>query len=42
VQMEPMKAVQTDNRLKDDKGTVKQTYGSVKLDQLANGKWWWD
>jgi hypothetical protein len=42
VQMEPLRAVQEDNRLKDDKGTVKQAHGSVKLDGLAQGQWWWD
>jgi hypothetical protein len=42
VQMEPLKAVQSENRLKDDKGTVKQAHGSVKLDNLAKGQWWWD
>lgn len=42
VQMEPMKAVQTENRLKDEKGSVKQAHGSVKLDGLAKGQWWWD
>ena len=26
----------------DEKGTVKQAHGSVKLDQLAKGQWWWD
>ena len=30
------------NRLKDDKGTVKQAHESVKLDHLAKGQWWWD
>jgi hypothetical protein len=42
VQMEPLRAVQSDVRLKDTKGAVKQAHGSVKLDQLANGQWWWD
>jgi hypothetical protein len=42
VQMEPLRAVQAENRLKDDKGTVKQAHGSVKLDNLAKGQWWWD
>ena len=42
VQMEPLRAVQSDNRLKDDKGTVKQAHGNVKLDHLAKGQWWWD
>ena len=38
--MEPHKAVQ--NRLADDKGTVKQAHQSVKLNSLAKGQWWWD
>jgi hypothetical protein len=42
VQMEPLKAVQSDSRLKDDKGTVKHAHESVKLDGLAKGQWWWD
>jgi len=42
VQMEPMRAVQSDNRLKDEKGTVKQAHDSVKLENLAKGQWWWD
>ena len=42
VEMEPLRAVQTENRLKDEKGTVKQAHHSVKLDQLAKGQWWWD
>jgi hypothetical protein len=42
VQMEPMRAVQQDVRLKDEKGTVKQAHGGVKLDGLAKGQWWWD
>jgi Protein of unknown function (DUF1598) len=42
VQMEPLRAVQQDNRLKDEKGTVKQAHGSVKMDGLAKGQWWWD
>jgi hypothetical protein len=42
VQLEPLQAVQPANRLKDDKGTVKQARAEVKLDHLANGQWWWD
>ena len=42
VQMEPLRAVQHESRLKDEKGTVKQAHGSVKLDGLAKGQWWWD
>jgi len=42
VQMEPLRAVQSENRLKDDKGTVKQAHGSVKLEHLTKGQWWWD
>ena len=42
VQMGPTRALQTDVRLKDDKGTVKQAHDSVKLDNLAQGQWWWD
>jgi hypothetical protein len=42
VEMEPLRAVQTENRLKDEKGTVKQAHESVKLDNLAKGQWWWD
>jgi hypothetical protein len=42
VQMEPVRALQAENRLKDEKGTVKQARDSVKLDSLAAGQWWWD
>jgi hypothetical protein len=42
VEMEPLRPVQTENRLKDEKGTVKQAHESVKLDNLAKGQWWWD
>jgi hypothetical protein len=42
VEMEPLIAVQPDHRLKDDKGTVKQAHGSVKVESLAKGQWWWD
>jgi hypothetical protein len=42
VQMEPMRAVQSENRLKDDKGTVKQAHDGLKLENLAKGQWWWD
>jgi hypothetical protein len=42
VQMEPMRAVQTENRLKDEKGTVKQAHDNIKLENLAQGQWWWD
>jgi Protein of unknown function (DUF1598) len=42
VQMEPVRAIQPENRLTDEKGTVKQAYGSIKLDGLAKGQWWWD
>jgi hypothetical protein len=42
VQMEPTRALATDVRLKDDKGTVKQAHDSIKLDSLAQGQWWWD
>jgi hypothetical protein len=42
VEMEPLRAVQSENRLKDEKGAVKQAHESVKLDHLAKGQWWWD
>ncbi len=42
VQMQPMQAVQESHRLKDEKGTVKQTHDGIKLDNLADGQWWWD
>jgi hypothetical protein len=42
VEIEPLRAVQVDNRLKDEKGMVKQAHESVKLDHLAKGQWWWD
>jgi hypothetical protein len=42
VSMEPTRAVQTDHRLKDDKGAVKQAHDSIKPDALAQGQWWWD
>jgi hypothetical protein len=42
VQMSPLEAIKAENRLKDEKGTVKQTYGGVKLSGLAQGQWWWD
>jgi len=42
VEIEPLRAVQSENRLKDDKGTVKQARESVSLDHLATGQWWWD
>lgn len=42
VQMEPMEAVKESTRLKDDKGSVKQTHDGVKLENLAKGQWWWD
>jgi hypothetical protein len=40
--VEPTRALQPDVRLKDDKGTVRQAYDSVKLTDLAQGQWWWD
>jgi hypothetical protein len=42
VQMEPLRAVQSENRLKDEKGAVKHAHESVKLEHLAKGQWWWD
>jgi len=42
VQMEPTLAVKTENRLKDEKGSVKQAHDGVKLSGLAKGQWWWD
>jgi hypothetical protein len=42
VEVEPLKAVQSENRLKDEKGAVKQAHQSVKLSALAQGQWWWD
>jgi hypothetical protein len=42
VQMEPLRAVAADNRLKDDKGTVKKTHDAIKPDAIAQGQWWWD
>ena len=42
VQMQPLEAVKPENRLLDEKGTVKKAHESVKLDSLAQGQWWWD
>jgi hypothetical protein len=42
VQMEPARAVKTENRLKDEKGSVKQAHDGVKLSGLVKGQWWWD
>lgn len=42
VQMEPLQAVRSENRLADEKGAVKKAHESIKLDNLAQGQWWWD
>jgi hypothetical protein len=42
VSVEPTRAIQSDHRLSDDKGTVKKAHDGIKLDALAQGQWWWD
>jgi hypothetical protein len=42
VQVEPLRAVAPQSRLPDEKGTVKQAYQSVRLEDLPADRWWWD
>jgi hypothetical protein len=42
VEIRPTRALQSQNLLKDESGEVRQTREKVKLDQLAEGQWWWD
>jgi hypothetical protein len=42
VQVEPLRAIDPQNRLPDEKGAVKQAYQSVRLEDLPATRWWWD
>lgn len=42
VQVEPLRAIDPQSRLPDEKGAVKQAYQSVRLEDLPANRWWWD
>jgi hypothetical protein len=42
VEIRPTRALQSQYLLKDETGEVRQTREKIKLDQLAEGQWWWD
>ncbi len=42
VQVEPLKAISTENRQTDEQGELSKAKHQVKLDNLAKGQWWWD
>ncbi len=41
VHIEPQKALESDNRLSDEKGTVAKLRQEININ-LAKGQWWWD
>jgi hypothetical protein len=42
VEIRAATALKSENRLHDEQGEVKQTRSQIKVDQLADGQWWWD
>jgi hypothetical protein len=42
VQVEPLKALQSDNVITDTEGTVSESHGKVSLQNLPENAWWWD
>ena len=42
VSIQPRKALERDNILSDDQGTVNAARESIDINSLPKDKWWWD
>ena len=42
VNVQPLKALSSENRQKDEQGEVAKVKSQINLDNLAKGQWWWD
>jgi hypothetical protein len=42
VQVEPLKALKSDNVITDTEGTVRESHSKVSLQNLPEDAWWWD